>query len=107
MKTIFNLFQNIPESSEDELFQTIVESKNIRIERILSYGQKTPEDYWYDQEEEEFVLLLEGEAKIEYENREIYHLKRGDTLFIKAHQKHKVVYTANPTIWLAIFIKPT
>jgi cupin 2 domain-containing protein len=59
---------------------------------------------WFDQDEDEFVVILSGSAIIKYENGEIFYLAKGDFLYIKAHQKHKVTYTENPTIWLAVFI---
>ncbi len=101
---IFNFLTNIPKESSEEIFQTILQNDNIKVERIISYGQTTPKDYWYDQNEDEFVFVLEGVAKIAYDDESLYHLKKGDSLYIKAHQKHQVRYTSNPTIWLAIFI---
>ena len=101
---IFNFLENIPSSSKDEIFQTIVENDNIKIERIISYGQTTPKDYWYDQDEDEFVYIIQGDAKIKYDDESIHLLNTNDSLYIKAHQKHQVIYTSNPTIWLTIFI---
>ena len=101
---IVNFFDNIPTSSDKEIFQTIVENNIVKIERIISYGQTTEKENWYNQTEDEFVLVLEGEAKIQYDDQSIYHLKKGESLYINAHQKHQVIYTANPTIWLAVFI---
>jgi len=101
---LFHFLKDIPEFSNYELFQTIFSNKNIKIERIVSYGQTTPKDFWYDQKEDEFVLIVQGSAQILYENQELYHLNVGDSLYIKAHQKHQVVYTQNPTIWLAVFV---
>ncbi len=105
MQKNFELLKNIPTESKDEIFETLIEKKDIKIERIISYGQTTPEDYWYDQEQDEFVLILDGFAKIKYENGKIIELKKGSSLYIKAHEKHQVIYTSNPTIWLAIFFK--
>lgn len=98
-----NLLQNIP-TSDDEIFETILQNKSVKIERIISSGQTTPENFWYDQEEDEFVLVVQGEAKIAFEDREIV-LKVGDYVNIPAHTKHKVTYTSKDeeTIWLAIF----
>jgi len=100
---IFNLLDNIPFTSKNEIFNTIISNDNIKIERIISYGQTTPKDYWYNQEEDEFVLILKGDAKIQYDDGSIHILNTNDSLYIQSHQKHKVTYTANPTIWLAIF----
>ncbi|EHO18830.1 hypothetical protein HMPREF9466_02108 [Fusobacterium necrophorum subsp. funduliforme 1_1_36S] len=73
------------------------------MERILSGGQVSSE--WYNQEKEEWVCLLQGEAKLEYENGSILSLQKGDILFIPAHQKHKVIYTSEQCIWLCVFEK--
>lgn len=105
LNDIFNFLKNIPEKSNEEIFQTVVSNENIKIERIISYGQRTPENYWYDQDEDEFVMIIKGEAKIKYDDGKIYHLLEGDSLYIKAHQKHRVVSTSDPAVWLALFIK--
>lgn len=103
MKNIFDL-SDIKNFSE-EIFQMIQSKKNIKIERIISYGQVTPENQWYDQDNDEWVLLLQGEAELLFENNEKTVLKAGDYLLISAHKRHKVSYTSqNPLcIWLAIF----
>ena len=101
---IFNFIDYIPNDSTNEIFQTIVKNDNIKIERIISYGQTTPKDFWYNQDEDEFVYIVQGDAKIKYNNGTIHTLNTNDSLYIKAHQKHQVVYTDNPTIWLTIFI---
>ncbi len=98
----FNLLDNIPFDSKDEIFETIISNNNVKIERIISYGQITPKDYWYDQDQDEFVLILKGSAKIKYNNGDIHTLNTNDSLYIPAHQKHQVIYTKNPTVWLAI-----
>lgn len=100
-----NLFANIPQDLPEELFKTIVQSDNIRIEKIVSDGHTSPQNFWYDQDQNEFVLLLQGSAIIEFENNESIELKVGDYQIISAHQKHRVSYTDKnkKTIWLAIF----
>ncbi|MGL5437864.1 MAG: cupin domain-containing protein [Lachnospiraceae bacterium] len=87
----------------EELLDTLVEHNDVRIERIVSTGQIT--DGWYDQEEHEYVVLLEGTAQIEYENGETVDLAPGDTLLIPAHDKHRVSYTSTEPacIWLCVF----
>ncbi len=67
-------------------------------------GNITQKDFWYEQEEDEFVVIIEGSAKILYDDGTIFDLKKGDSLYIKAYQKHQVIYTKNHTIWLAVFI---
>lgn len=86
-----------------EIFEDLFKSKKLKIERIVSTGQTTPENEWYDQETDEWVILLEGEAKILFENDEVIELSKGDFIHIPAHKKHRVVYTRTnpPCIWLA------
>lgn len=87
----------------EELITTLLENKNVRVERIISTGQTSD---WYDQAEEEFVILVQGNAVLEFLDREV-SLKTGETILIKAHEKHRVSYTsAEPAcIWLCVFIK--
>lgn len=91
---------NLP--SKEEITTILIENKNVRIEQIISTGQVTD---WYDQEKTEFVVLLNGNAELEYENGKIVSLIKGDTLLINPHQKHRVVYTSSepPCVWLCIF----
>ena len=100
-----NLLENIPDAIPNEIFQDIVSTDTIRIERILSQGHSSPETGWYDQDENEWVLVLSGYGVIEFENGDTIKLKQGDYLNIKAHQKHKVQSTSpnETTVWLAIF----
>ncbi len=100
-----NIFGNLPLILSDEITEMIASSGNVRIERIISKGQASPPDFWYDQEENEFVILLAGSAGISYEDGSEEHLKRGDYLIIPAHKKHRVTYTAKDetSIWLAVF----
>lgn len=99
-----NIFE-LPEKLRDrELFEPLIQTDQVLIERIISTGQTTPEGEWYDQPRDEWVLLLQGEAQLTYEDGMSIDLKTGDYLLIPAHQKHRVSYTSsNPAcIWLAI-----
>lgn len=101
-----NIYKNIPEKIPDEIFEKILEYKNVRIERIISNGQASAKDFWYDQDENEWVILLKGSAEILFEEQsEKIFLKEGDYINITAHIKHRVEYTDQnvETIWLAIF----
>ena len=86
----------------DELITVLAKGRNIRIERIISTGQTSG---WYDQNEKEFVVLLEGQAEIEYGNGKRVAMTKGDTLSIEPHERHRVSYTSNtpPCIWLCVF----
>lgn len=98
-----NLFENIPTELKDERFEDILTSKNVKIERIVSKGHSSPKSGWYDQEKDEWVLVLQGEAIIAFENKEV-RLMAGNYLNIPAHVKHKVAWTLpdKETIWLAV-----
>ena len=101
-----NLFTNLPVNLSKEVIEILSQSKNVRIERIVSFGQSSPKRFWYDQELAEWVVVLKGEAKLVIEgNKEPVHLRVGDHLLIPAHQRHRAEWTIphEPTIWLAVF----
>ena len=102
-----NLFTNIPKEIPDEIFETLAENKNIKIEKIISKGHSSPESFWYDQEENEWVILLKGKAKLRFENNTTTELLPGDFVNIPKHVKHRVDWTDPEieTIWLAVFYK--
>jgi cupin 2 domain-containing protein len=91
-------------SASQEIYETLVASHDILIERIISKGHTTPTAEWYDQEQDEWVLLLQGEAVIAYDDASLSIIKKGDYLFIPAHKRHRVEFTSSepPCIWLAI-----
>jgi cupin 2 domain-containing protein len=101
-----NIFNDIPLELNCELLTSIYRAKNLRIERIVSLGHCSPRDFWYDQDEDEWIIVLEGDASIQFANQpELVQLKPGSYLHIAAHVKHRVSHT-NPTrhtIWLAVF----
>ena len=99
----YNIFDKIIVDKEENFFE-IFKNETIKIEKIVSNGQISPENFWYEQEKSEFILLLEGFAILEFENREV-ELKKGDCINIKAKQKHRVKFTSldEPTIWFAVF----
>ena len=100
-----NLFENIPDNLPAEHFTDLVQEANIRIERIVSLGHTSPESGWYNQAENEWVMVLEGSGTILFENGGEHVLNKGDYLNIPAYTKHKVTRTdpKNLTIWLAVF----
>ncbi len=101
-----NLFAAIPASLPEEFVTTLLKSPQVRIERIVSHGQASPDGFWYDQDEHEWVLLVQGAARLAFEG-EVRALARGDFVNIPAHVKHRVEWTApeETTIWLAVFYK--
>lgn len=102
-----NLFENLPVSPlKEELFETLLQKPGLKIERIVSTGQASPAGFWYDQPEDEWVALLQGEAVLRFvDSPDPVRLRAGDTLLIPAHRKHRVEETLNNgiTVWLAIY----
>ncbi|MDX8411057.1 MAG: cupin domain-containing protein [Mariprofundaceae bacterium] len=103
---IRNVFTDIPTELPEEMAQTLLDHKNVRIERIVSHGQASPDGFWYDQDEYEWVLLLQGAAGLMFEGEAaVRMLKPGDFILIPAHTRHRVAWIDpdTATIWLAIF----
>ncbi len=99
-----NIFDCIPDNLDEEIFQQLVDGEGVRIERIISSGHSSPESGWYDQDRNEWVLVLKGEAILLLEGDSPVNLKAGDFMNIPAHQKHRVEWTDpdTETIWLAV-----
>jgi cupin 2 domain-containing protein len=103
-----NLFAAIPSPLADELVTTILLAKNVRVERIVSEGQRSPENFWYDQNEHEWVIVLSGRAAVQFEGEtDSVELGPGDYLHIAAHRRHRVAWTLPDaqTVWLAVLYK--
>jgi len=100
-----NLLACLPPAGRDEIFQEILQRPGGRIERIVSSGQATPPGEWYDQERDEWVLLLAGSAGLLLEGEDEPRLLRpGDYLYLPAHCRHRVEWTdpGMQTVWLAV-----
>jgi cupin 2 domain-containing protein len=102
-----NLFQDIPATGPQELFTGLLAAGTVRIERIVSFGQVSPEGFWYDQPENEWILLLEGSATMAFQDKPPVDLSPGDYLHLPAGTRHRVEKTAanGRTVWLAVFYK--
>ncbi len=102
-----NIFSSIPETISEEVFDTLLKHECIRIERIISKGQTSPDEGWYDQKENEWVIVLDGCGIVFFEDGREIKLCKGDFLNIMAHEKHRVKWTDPDriTIWLAVFYK--
>lgn len=87
-----------------ETFQTLLQNTCLTLEHIHSNHFKNGE--WYDQEEDEWVMLVTGKAQIEFEER-IENLQSGDTLFITSHERHRIVSTSDDAHWIALHVKNT
>ena len=103
-QAVSNLLSPLPAQLPQELVETLVRGANMRVERIVSHGHASPPDFWYDQDQSEWVLLVQGSARLQFE-AEVVALGPGDFLNIPAHRRHRVAWTSpdGPTIWLAVF----
>ena len=100
-----NIFADISDSTEEEQFLTLFESAAVKIERIVSQSHVGPPGLWYDQPEDEWVIVLRGHATLEFEGGESVEMKEGDHLAIPSHVKHRVYQTGAETMWLAVHVK--
>jgi len=89
---------------EKEVTEALFPDTGVLIERIVSSGQTTPPDEWYDQERDEWVMLVQGSARLVWENGKVMSMQSGDWVLIPAHERHRVDYTSSepPCIWLAV-----
>lgn len=104
-----NLFRDIPGQAPEEIVDTLARTATVRVERIVSTGQATPPGQWYDQEEDEFVLLVSGSAAIAFDGESTEHrLSPGQWLWIPARRRHRVAWTSTtpPAVWLTVFAAP-
>lgn len=100
-----NLLDDIPDRLSDEITDMLASSSHVRIERIVSHGQASPAGFWYDQQQHEWVTLLQGAARLRFEDQEQpVEMQAGDFLLIPAHHRHRVEWTTEdePTVWLAV-----
>jgi len=106
MRNCGNIFDHLPAARlADEVINDILTAPQLRIERIVSTGQASPPDFWYDQEWKEWVVLLRGGARLLFEGEaEERSLRPGDYVHIPAHQRHRVVWTDpdQASVWLAV-----
>jgi cupin 2 domain-containing protein len=104
MERIKNIFGDNPVIAGEEFIEEILSTGRFKLERIISNSSSSPENFWYDQDRDEFILLLSGSAALRFEDGNLMELKAGDFLTIHAHQKHRVERTdpAQKTFWLAL-----
>jgi cupin 2 domain-containing protein len=100
-----NILTDFPSHLSEELFTKLLDTGGLCIERIVSFGHASPPAFWYDQDKDEWVLVLKGAAKLRLEGEEQpVEMLPGDFLNIPARRRHRVEWTTpdEPTIWLAI-----
>jgi cupin 2 domain-containing protein len=100
-----NLLANLPELSKSEQSLSVFKNPLIEIQRIVSESYSSPPGFWYDQDDDEWVIVLRGEATLEFERGKRVRLAEGDHVTIPRHVKHRVEATDAETIWLAVHIR--
>ena len=105
MAKLTNLFGDLPTGAASEQFVELLSRPGLRIERIVSSGQASPPQFWYEQPQGEWLVVLQGEARLAFEGETAPCLLRpGDCIDIAPHRRHRVEWTHPevPTIWLAV-----
>lgn len=97
-----NLLEDDDCGASGETIVTLLEGRGFTLEHIVSRGAASPEGFWYDQAEAEWVLLLRGEAELRFESGETHALTAGGHLVIPAHCRHRVERTSADALWLAL-----
>ncbi len=103
-----NLFADLPARSDAELTTILADRPGARVERIVSTGQASAAGFWYDQDWTEWVILLQGAARLLIEGEASpRNLRPGDYVELPAHVRHRVEWTLEdqPTVWLAVHLK--
>lgn len=100
-----NLFHIDDDNRAVEVSEVLVEGEELKLERILSFGHPSAAGEWYDQKEDEWVALIQGEAVLEYGGGDMVELAGGDNLIIEAGVKHRVRSVSDDAIWIALFYK--
>lgn len=100
-----NLFANLPELSGSEHLLSLFENPPVKIERIVSQSYSSPPGFWYDQDEDEWVIVVRGKTALEFEGGELVRMQEGDYVTIPRHVKHRVHQTDPKTIWLAVHVR--
>ncbi len=98
-----NIFDGLPQHPPQEVVQALLRAGDVRIERIVSHGHASPADFWYDQPQGEWVIVLTGAARLRFEDG-IVEMRPGDFIDIPAFRKHRVEWTTpdEPTVWLGV-----
>jgi len=102
-----NLHDPLPTAAPEEIIDVLATADGVRLERIVSHGQASPDSFWYDQDEAEWVLVLAGRARLAIEGESGERaLGPGDSVYLPPHCRHRVAWTDpdRPTVWLALFL---
>lgn len=107
MVEVRRLLAGVPAARDGEVVETLLTGENVRLERIVSRGQVSPEGFWYDQPHDEWMMVVAGAARLAVEGQtEELRLEPGDAVLLPAHCRHRVTWTdpGRSTVWLALFV---
>ncbi|MFZ4596641.1 MAG: cupin domain-containing protein [Verrucomicrobiaceae bacterium] len=99
-----HFFSSSEPDTSQETFLTLHQDARVKIEHIASHGQASPEGFWYDQPDDEWVMLVQGEASLVFDDGRTVALQAGDHLLVPKHQRHRVERTSADALWLAVHI---
>lgn len=105
LPTVFSLFSR-NEGLDRELISPVLAGHGFRLEHIVSNGAASPGGFWYDQDGNEWVALIQGAATLEFPDGSL-HLRAGDCLLIEAHRRHRVSFTSPDAVWIALHVVDT
>ena len=105
MIKVENIFRAIEGELGNEDFLTLLDSDNVKVQRVVSHAASSPEEFWYDQAHAEWVMIVRGEATLEFESGQRIEMKEGDYVTIPPHTRHRVDQTGQETIWLVVHLK--
>ncbi|MBM4076976.1 MAG: cupin domain-containing protein [Planctomycetes bacterium] len=102
-ESVTNIFDDLPQHLPKEVVQTLISAADVRIERIISRGHSSAADFWYNQPQHEWVIVLKGAARLQFEDGMV-EMKVGDFINIPAFKRHRVNWTTTdePTVWLGV-----
>lgn len=97
-----NLLAALPATEAGEAFEHLFEAPGLRIERIVSRRHASPPDFWYDQPQDEWVMVVSGKAVLEFSDGSQRPLRAGDWVTLQAHVRHRIATTSAETVWLTV-----
>lgn len=99
------LFAALPAAGNEEVFEPLLQSDAACIERIVSRGQASPPGFWYDQPDDEWVMLAAGHAELLFDDGARLAMRAGDWVTIPARRRHRVESTSADAVWLAVHVR--
>lgn len=97
-----NLLDHLSRFDGGEVIDSLVETGSVRIERIVSWGAVSPPEGWYDEATAEWVMVLQGEGELEFDDGKRQVLRACEAVYIAPRRRHRVVRTSAPCVWLAV-----